>query len=105
MAKGTLAKDLRRYCRIPYSSPVDISWTTNADSEPANGKLIEISVGGLRIEASEYVPVNTVIQFRVDTVDLSGSAVVRHGTPNGAKFILGLELTPKTRQEIGVEIP
>jgi len=102
MAKVAGPKDLRSSYRLPHSSPIDISWAESSGLKSANATLEEISVGGMRIEVSEYIPVNTMLTFRVNAIDLSGSATVRHATQRGAKFILGLELTPETRHAIGI---
>src|SRR6266478_2494300 len=102
MAKVAAPKDLRTSARIPHSSPIEISWIENSETKVAHGVVIEISVGGMRIEVPECAPANRLVTFRIEAIDLSGVARVRHVTPHGDKFILGLELTPETRNAIGV---
>src|SRR5437868_11413932 len=102
MSKLALLKDLRQHCRIPYSEPVnlEISWTANGETKSARGKLIEVSVGGLRIEMPEPIPTKTIIRFNVDAFNLSGLAIVCHVNEKDTKFIIGLELTSETREAL-----
>jgi hypothetical protein len=107
MAKLAPPKDLRRHCRIPYDVPLDleISWTANMETKSVQAKLINISLGGLRIEAPEPIPIRTLITFGAGAINLSGSALVCYMNQKDAKFIVGLELTPETRQGlIGVSL-
>jgi hypothetical protein len=100
MGKLAPPKDLRRHCRVPYASPLDIGSTTNGETKVVHATLLEISLGGMRVEVPEPFPIGTLVTLRADAIHLSGSAVVRHASQVGTKFILGLELTSETREAL-----
>jgi len=88
-------KDHRRYDRVPYAGLLHIC------SEDATGntiygrmKCVDVSEGGLRIEALVPVSVGTYLSLRADQPSLSGYARVKRVSQNGSsKYILGLELS------------
>jgi hypothetical protein len=87
-------KELRRYQRIPFADLLRIC------SEDADGnavyrrvKCIDLSQGGLRIEALTPVSVGTFLSLRSDTLNLGGQARVKQVAQKGAKYFLGLELS------------
>ena len=86
-------KSIRRHQRIPYAGPVRISWQ-GADGQPryVQGRCLDVSEGGLRIESAEPVPVRALIQLNAERLKISGSATVKHSARRGAKYLLGLEL-------------
>jgi hypothetical protein len=100
MGKLAPPKDLRRHCRVPYASPLDIGSTTNGETKFTHATLLEISLGGMRVEVPEPFPIGTLVTLRADAIHLSGSAMVRHVGQVGTKFILGLELTSETREAL-----
>jgi PilZ domain len=86
-------RNIRRHQRIPYIGPVRISWQ-ESDGPPSyiQGKCLDVSKGGLRVESPQPIPARTLISLRAERLSLSGSATVRHAQRRGAKYILGLEL-------------
>jgi len=100
MGKLAPPKDLRRHCRVPYASPLDIGSTANGETKFVHATILEISLGGMRVEVPEPLPIGTLVTLRADALQLSGSAVVRHASQVGTKFTLGLELTPETREAL-----
>ena|SRR5579862_453154 len=93
-------KDARQACRIPYHAPIKISWTSNGEPKTAKATCVGISLGGLTLEAPEPLPIGTSVYLEIDEVHLSGSASVRHSTPRGQQFLVGLELSPETREAV-----
>src|SRR5258706_4368836 len=93
-------RERRRHCRIPFHSPIEITWTENGEAKLACAEFIDISVGGLRIESPVPVPEQADLTLKVVHINFSGSASVRHIRPSGSKFILGLELSKQTSKEI-----
>lgn len=87
------SKDSRRHRRIPYLGPIQISWESYGQTRFAQGKCLDISENGLRIEVPIPVPVRTSIVLRAERIQLSGSATVRYSTRYGAKYILGIEMS------------
>jgi hypothetical protein len=100
MGKPAPPKDLRRHCRVPGGSPIDIGSTANGEAKSVHATLSDISLGGMRVEAPEPFPIGTLVTLQADAIQLSGSAVVRHVSQVGTKFTLGLELTPETREAL-----
>jgi PilZ domain len=89
-----VTKDVRRHHRVPYIGPVQISWeSADGNTRYAQGKCVDLSEGGLRVEVSHPVPVRTNVSLRADRIKLAGSAWVKHSTRHGARYILGLELS------------
>lgn len=86
-------RNIRRHRRISYIGPVRISWQ-DGDGPPCyiQGKCLDVSEGGLRIESPQPIPARTLISLSAERLSLSGSATVRHTQRRGAKYVLGLEL-------------
>jgi len=87
-------KEGRRYHRIPYTGPIRLSWS-DASGNPSftTAKCIEISQSGMRVEVSVNIPERTILQLNAERIKLGGSSTVRHVVRQGAKYILGLELS------------
>ena len=87
-------RDLRRYHRVPYVSPLRIrSEDANGNSFYGYAKCVDVSEGGLRIEAQAPVSVGTYLSLRADQLNLGGTARLKHVARKGSKYILGLELS------------
>lgn len=54
-----------------------------------------MSVSGLRVavEVFEPIPIRSRVSLRLERINVSGSATVRHVVRRGAKYLLGLELS------------
>ncbi len=87
-------KENRQHHRVPYSGPARISWEDDHGlTRFAHAKCIDVSEEGLQIEMSESIPARSQISFRIDRINLSGSATVRNVRWRGCKYILGLNLS------------
>jgi hypothetical protein len=94
------ANDRRRHRRIPYVGPVCIFLDDNRGrTKYVHAKFLNISEGGLRIEAPEPLPVGAHISLRAERINLVGSAVVKHVVRCGSKYLLGLELSQTLREQ------
>ena len=90
---NSLKKDLRKHNRISRIGRVFIAWEDPQGCiQYAQAQCLEVSEGGLRISAPQPIPVRSRISLRGDEIDLFGTAIVRHSTRKGFKYILGLEL-------------
>ena len=88
----------RRHGRIPYDGPVRLSWEDeHGHVLYAQGKCMDVSEGGLRIEVQEWVPVRTYVTLRADRIDVSGTAVVKHVRRRGTRFVVGLAISQQLR--------
>ena|SRR5215471_3148722 len=92
------SRDLRRNFRIPYSGVVQVSWEDKGLPGFAQGRCVNLSEDGLRIELSTSIPVQTMVTIRIPDIKLVGTAWVRHSRRNGLKFSLGLELSQQLRR-------
>ena len=84
-------RNIRRHHRIPYTGPVRISWqTSDGLARYIRGNCLDVSEGGLRVEAPESIPARTLILLNAERLKLSGSATVKHAERRGSKYILGV---------------
>ena len=93
MLKLLPKKDARRHPRIPYLGRVRISWE-GAEGVPkyTQGKCLDVSEGGMRIEVSEAIPAHSRVLVQADRINLGGSASVKHVARQGSKYVVALEL-------------
>lgn len=87
------AKNHRLHRRIPYVSPMRISWEDQHQPCFATVRSIDLSEGGLRIELGQQVPRGTRILVAAERLQLSGSAFVQRVERYGARYLLGLQFT------------
>jgi hypothetical protein len=86
-------KDARRHPRLPYSGPVRLGWEDPAyGTRYAQGKCIDVSERGLRVEVPVPIPPRTAVSISADRIHVTGSASVKHAVRFGAKYLVGLEL-------------
>lgn len=97
-------KNLRRHRRILHAGPVRVSWQ-DRDGIPryASGKCLNVSESGLLIELPELIPIRTQVTLKVDRLQISGSATVKHVTRKGLRHILGLELNQAVKFELQLD--
>jgi hypothetical protein len=88
-----MSKDSRRHRRVPYIGPIRLVWEDNGQSRFVQGKCIDVSESGLRVESAVPIPLRSRISLNAEKIKMSGSATVKHVERFGAKYILGLELS------------
>ena len=88
----------RRHDRVPYTGPIRLAWDEGGEPRYVQAKCIDISAGGLRVEAPAAIPPQARISLSIQELKLSGSARLKNVTRRGAKYTLGLELS-QTLQE------
>lgn len=100
-----MSRDLRRSGRISHSLAVRLSWQdARGDFKFGEGRCIEISRTGIRIETPEGLSPRSYVLLKSDRADLACSASVRHCVRKGGKFIVGLEFStplPRTHPALG----
>ncbi len=95
---------LRREDRDEKSSPVQLVWKDKTGVDRyVNGRSLDISPSGMRIEISEEIETRTYVTILCAGLAVQGSASVRSCTRRGMKFIVGLEFSgfawkPKSKQ-------
>ncbi len=80
----------RAYERMPVDSVAWISWK-DADgvSRKVRGRCLDVSRGGMRLQAPVSVPAGSLITIGVPSKEWETSAEVRHCAPVGRMFQLG----------------
>jgi hypothetical protein len=63
----------------------------------AQAKCLDVSEGGLRVEARVPIPRQAYVTLRAEQINLAGSALVRHVARYGSKYILGLQFSAELR--------
>ena len=96
-------KDQRRSYRIRYLGPALVSWEgeENASDGPKymQGRCLDVSEGGMRIEVPKPIPTRTPILLRAERINVSGSASVRYVRRSATQYILGLELSQELKRQ------
>jgi hypothetical protein len=87
------AKNHRLHRRIPYLAPMRISWENQGEQCFATARSIDLSEGGMRVEAMQQVPPGARILISAERIRLSCSASVRRTERCGGKCVLGLQFT------------
>jgi hypothetical protein len=74
--------------------PVKCRFSIYADDDTGQrcivGRGINMSNSGALVEATEPIRPQTLVYVKADGLGLMGSATVRHCTPKGSKFRIGL---------------
>jgi hypothetical protein len=84
----------RRESRDALANPIDIFWQDlDGLAQHSQGRCLDVSAGGLRVELSDPLPVPARIKFRVSGTGVEGTALVRHCQPKGAKYVVGAQFT------------
>jgi hypothetical protein len=84
--------DRRGDSREPLTNPVEISWEDMAGlPQHSQGRCLDFSAGGLRMELPDRMDVPARIKFRVLNSDLAGIALVRYCRRSGPKYVAGAE--------------
>lgn len=82
----------RRHARVTYTGPIRLAWDEGGEPRYAQARCIDLSAGGLRVEAPVGIPAQSRILLKVEELKLAGSARLKNMTRRGSKYILGLEL-------------
>lgn len=89
-----MSKDLRRGHRISHSIDIRLSWQdSQGNFKFGQGRSLEISRTGMRIESPESITPRSYITLKADSVGLACSASVRHCARKAGKFVVGLEFS------------
>jgi hypothetical protein len=90
--------ELRRHGRYAKSAPAHIGWSDRSGEDRfINGRTVDISESGIRIEVPEPIEKQTYITLQCSALGLHGRASVRSCIRKGAKYLLGLEFSAGLR--------
>jgi hypothetical protein len=79
----------RLHARIPLDRPVCLCWRDRQGSHVLHARTRDISKFGMLVEAERGIVPGVVISVEANTGTL-GNACVRHCTPDGLKYRIGL---------------
>ena len=78
--------------RLPLSGPIQVSWKySRALEQHSQGRCLDVSEGGLKMELPDPIDISEGIRFRVDHVHLAGTASVRYCNRVGTSYVIGVE--------------
>jgi len=89
----------RLHGRSAVQRRVRISWTDGQGNYVLQAYAIDISKFGLLVEAERPIRSGTLVSVQTNSA-IIGKACVRHCTPKGAKFRIGLHLPDRMLREI-----
>jgi hypothetical protein len=95
-----MQKELRRSYHVPYNAPVQLTWTVNGRTERYATKCVDISGGGFGVELPDPIPLNTSVKLDFGPQKSRHTAWVRHVRVKNDAYVVGLELTPESIEEI-----
>jgi hypothetical protein len=92
-------RDLVSECRVgtrrPLETAVDIAWRdVRGVITHARGRCLEVSESGARIAYSDRIALPAVIQIRTEHDGILRTGRVRHCTPSGSQYEIGIEFCP-----------
>jgi len=90
----TESGELRRHERTVSSARLQIVWKDRAGVDKfINGRTLDISKAGMRIEISEPIEKQTYVTLQCPALGLHGTASVRTCTRKGMRYTVGLEFS------------
>jgi hypothetical protein len=77
--------------RVPIHSRLVICYRDRSSvSNSVRARAVDVSKAGILAEAERPVPTGTVVELQTVHSNILGKATVRHCTPKGAKYWIGL---------------
>ena len=87
-------KERRKHPRQGFERSVQLTWTDPQGRDTyARGKCVDVSSSGLGIVGlAQPIPPGTLVYLRIEGLNFTCSAIVRHSTRRGNTYGAGLEL-------------
>jgi len=99
-APATESRSNRRlHERVPINRQVYLCWRDRGQDQVQAGRAIDISKFGMLVEADKPILPGTTISVQTTSTPL-GSACVRHCTPSGWKYKIGLHMPDRMARDI-----
>ncbi len=89
----------RLHERIPINRQVYLCWQDRQVNQVQTGRAIDISKFGMLVETDRPIQPGTTITVQTNSTML-GSACVRHCTPSGFKYKIGLHMPDRTARDL-----
>lgn len=89
-------RDLVSECRVskrqPFETVADLTWRdVRGITTQARGRCLDISESGARIAYSDRIALPAVMQIRTEHDGVLRTGRVRHCTPKGSQYEIGIE--------------
>ena len=81
----------RLHARSTIQRQVRLCWADSQGNRVLDARAIDISSFGMLVEAEKSIPSGTLVSVQTNAT-LIGRACVRHCTPKGAKYRIGLHM-------------
>lgn len=89
----------RLQARLPVQRQVHICWQDGQGSRVLVGRAIDISRFGMLVEAEKAIAPGTLVSVQTNSM-MIGKACVRHCTPKGARYRIGLHMPDRMVREL-----
>jgi len=88
----------RLHERVPINRQVYLCWRERQGDLFQSGRAIDVSKFGMLVEADKPIAPGTTISVQTNSTTL-GSACVRHCTPCGIKYKIGLHMPDRMSRD------
>jgi len=88
----------RLHERVPINRQVYLCWRERQGDLVQSGRALDVSKFGMLVEADKPIAPGTTISVQTNSTTL-GSACVRHCTPNGIKYKIGLHMPDRMSRD------
>src|SRR5258707_15372334 len=86
--------NVRRKPRQAAGGAIEISWEDKLGQfKQARARLLDISENGIKVGIPEAIEVRSLVNIRLTSYPIAGSASVKHCRRTGSVFVTGLEFT------------
>jgi hypothetical protein len=85
------ASDRRLHERLPINCQVYLCWKDALGNQMLRAQAVEISKFGMLVETEKSIAPGTLVSVQTNSTNL-GTACVRHCTPQGLKYKIGLHM-------------
>jgi hypothetical protein len=90
--RRTVVQERRQRKRFGVRAKVLASWVAaTGGPRSSQARCSDISQIGIRLETDQAIPPRTVVHLESAELHMAGAAVVRHCSPKGPRFEVGLE--------------
>jgi hypothetical protein len=93
---GEKRREQRRFTNVMFA----VVWQESGRTKSARVRGLNISKGGMRIEAPEEIKPGIIVSVQAERHQLAGDATVRNCSRRGLTFLIGLEFSEETQKTV-----
>jgi hypothetical protein len=90
----------RKSTRVPHRALLHLTWSVEGSHNSGAAYCLDLSSGGLAIQANQPLPIGSYVTLHSAEAELTLAGWVRHCSPNGQQYFIGIEYTKSTRDEL-----